>query len=156
MFFKFGDRSTSDSSELTAICFPLDLLGVKLSPTMFAITFGYSTSEKDFFFRDRHLLAEFEAADNRLKTEVLVIWKLQWQSETTAEMSPLGPSQGRLRNWNRTLRGEGFLAFYTLKACHSECISRISLLKRRPRMVLKCRSPTLAELASKSKSHVLN
>jgi len=65
MSFKPEDRSTSDSSELTANCFPLDLLGVKLGPTMFA----YSTSGNDFFFRDCRLLAEFEAADNRLKSE---------------------------------------------------------------------------------------
>jgi len=30
-------------------------------------------SENDFFFRDRRLLAEFEAADNRLKIEGLFI-----------------------------------------------------------------------------------
>jgi len=51
----------------------LDLLGVELDPTMFAVTSGYSTSEIDFFFRDCHLLAEFEAADNQLKIEDLFI-----------------------------------------------------------------------------------
>jgi len=40
---------------------------------MFAITSRYSTSEKNFFFQDHHLLAEFEAADNPLKTEGMVI-----------------------------------------------------------------------------------
>jgi len=51
----------------------LDLLGVKLSPTMFAVTYGYSASENDFFFQDRRLLAESEAIDNRLKTKGLFI-----------------------------------------------------------------------------------
>ena len=69
MSFKLGDRSTSDSFELTASCFHLDLLGVKLGPTMFAVTSGYSMLENDFFFLDRSLLAEFEAADSRLKIE---------------------------------------------------------------------------------------
>ena len=67
------DRSTSDSSELIASCFPLDLLRVELGPTMFAITSEYSMLENDFFFRGHHLLAEFEAADNWLKIEGLVI-----------------------------------------------------------------------------------
>jgi len=40
---------------------------------MFAVTSGYSTSENDFFFRDYHLLAESEAADNKVKTEGLFI-----------------------------------------------------------------------------------
>jgi len=40
---------------------------------MFAVTFGYSTSDKNFFFQDHRLLAELEAADNRLKTEGLDI-----------------------------------------------------------------------------------
>jgi len=51
----------------------LDLLGVKLGSTMFAVTSGYSTLENDFFFWDRCLLAEFEAANNWLKTERLFI-----------------------------------------------------------------------------------
>jgi len=40
---------------------------------MFAVTFGYSMSNNDFFFRDRRLLAKFEAADNQLKIKGLVI-----------------------------------------------------------------------------------
>ena len=47
----------------------MDLLGVELSATMFAVTSGYSTSENDFFFQNRRHLAEFEVADNWLKTE---------------------------------------------------------------------------------------
>ena len=73
MSFKPGDQSTSDSSDLTASCFPLDLLGVELGPTMFVVTSGYSTLENDFFFRDPRLLAEFEADDNRLKNKGLFI-----------------------------------------------------------------------------------
>jgi len=73
MSFKPEDRSTSDSSELTASCFPLNLLGVELGPTIFAVTFGYSTSENNFFFQDHRLLAEFEAANNQLKIKGLVI-----------------------------------------------------------------------------------
>ena len=65
--FKSGDRSTFDSSELTASYFPLELLGVEHGPTMFVVTFKYSTLENNFLFRDRRLLAELEAADNRLK-----------------------------------------------------------------------------------------
>ena len=71
--FKCGDRSTSDSSEQTTSCFLLDLLSVELGPTIFAVISGYSTSENDFFFRDRRLLAESEAVDNRLKTEGLLV-----------------------------------------------------------------------------------
>jgi len=64
----------SDSSELRASCFPFDLLGVALGPTMLEVISGYLTSENDFL-RDRHLLAEFEfeALDNWLKTYGLVI-----------------------------------------------------------------------------------
>jgi len=40
---------------------------------MFAVTYGYSMSENDFFFWDHHLLAEFEVTDNRLKIEGLLI-----------------------------------------------------------------------------------
>ena len=56
--------------------------------TMLEVTSGYSASENNFLW-DCLLLAkfEFEAFDNRLKTGGLVIWKLQWQSESTAEMS---------------------------------------------------------------------
>jgi len=71
--FKPGVRSTSDSFELTASCFSLDLLGVELGPTMFAVTSGYSMSENDLFFLDCRLLAESEAADNWLKIEGLFV-----------------------------------------------------------------------------------
>jgi len=57
----------------------LDLLGVELDPTMFAVTSGYLTSENDFFVFNRHLLADFETVDNRLKIEDLFVWKPQWQ-----------------------------------------------------------------------------
>jgi len=36
---------------------------------MFAVTSRYSMLKNDFFLRDRRLLAEFGAADNRLKTK---------------------------------------------------------------------------------------
>jgi len=60
--------------ESTASCFPLDLLGVVLGPTMLEVTSKYSASENDFL-RDRRLLAEleFKAIDNRLQTKGLVI-----------------------------------------------------------------------------------
>ena len=73
--FKSEKNSTSDSSELRASCFPFDLLGMALGPTMFEVTSGYSTSENNFFLRDHHLLNEFEfeVFDNQLKLDVLVI-----------------------------------------------------------------------------------
>ena len=63
----------SDSSELIASYFPLDLLGVEPGPTIFAVTSEYSTLENDFFFRDHHLLADSVAVDNRLKIESLLV-----------------------------------------------------------------------------------
>ena len=56
----------SDSSELTIGYFLLVLFDVVLGPTMFAVTSGYSVSEKVLFVRVRCLLAEREvgAADN--------------------------------------------------------------------------------------------
>ena len=60
--------------------FPLDLLGVVHGPTIFEVTSGYSTSEKDFFLRKRRLLAELETgvANSRLNTDGLVVWELQY------------------------------------------------------------------------------
>ena len=87
MSFKFGDRSTSDYSELTASYFPFYLLSLELGPTMFVVISRYSTSENDFCFKDRHLLTEFEADDKRPKIEGLFIGKPQWQSKSTVEMS---------------------------------------------------------------------
>ena len=79
----------SDSSELTIGCFPLVLFSVVHEPTMFAVTSGYSVSEKVLFLRERRLLAEREtgAADNQLNTDCMLACKLQWHSEGTAVMS---------------------------------------------------------------------
>ena len=63
--------SSSDSSELTASCFSLLLLGVVLRPTMFAVTSGYSVSEMVLFLWERHLLADREVQVNRLNTDCL-------------------------------------------------------------------------------------
>ena len=73
--FKPEERLVSDSSELRANCFPFDLLGVVLGPTMLDVTSRYSTSESDFFLREHRLLAELEAvtADNRWKADGLII-----------------------------------------------------------------------------------
>jgi len=51
------------------------LLGVVFEATMLEVTHRYSASENDFFLQDRRLLAEFEfeAFDNQLKTDGLVI-----------------------------------------------------------------------------------
>ena len=89
IYFKPEERLASDSSELKASCLSFDLLGAVLGPTMLKVTFGYLASENDFFWWDCHFLMEFEfeAFDNRLKTRGLVVWKLQWQSESTAEMN---------------------------------------------------------------------
>ena len=59
--------------------FPLHLLGVVLSPTMLEVTSGYSTLENVLFLQERRPLAELEssAADNRLKTNGLLIRELQ-------------------------------------------------------------------------------
>ena len=56
-------------------CFPLDLFGIVHGPTIFEVTSGYSTLEKDFFLRKQHLLAELEtgAADNRLNIDGLLV-----------------------------------------------------------------------------------
>ena len=51
----------SDLSELTIGCFPLVLLGVVLGPTIFAVTSGYSVSEKVLLVREWRLLADRES-----------------------------------------------------------------------------------------------
>jgi len=73
--FKHEEYSASDSSVLRVSCSSFDLLGVALGPTVFEVTSRYSTLENNFFLRDRRLLAEFEfeAFDNWLKTDSLVI-----------------------------------------------------------------------------------
>ena len=70
--------SVSDSSELTIGCFSLVVFGVVLRPTMFAVTSGYSMSEKVLFVRQRRLLVEQEVgvADNRLNTDCLFTCEL--------------------------------------------------------------------------------
>ena len=75
MSFKSGYRSASDSSELTANFFPLDLLGMNPDPTIFEVTSGYSSLENNFFLWERRLLDESEAkiADNQLKTDGLLV-----------------------------------------------------------------------------------
>ena len=91
--------------------FPFDLLGVVLGPTMLEVTSEYSVSENNFFLRDRRLLEEFdfETFGNEQKTDDLVIWKLQWQSESGTEerfdehssfslSSPSDLLQGYLKN----------------------------------------------------------
>ena len=74
----------SNSSELTIGCFLLVLLGVVHEPTIFAVTLGYSISEKVLFVWERHLLAERETDvdGNRLNTNYL-----QWHSENTVVIS---------------------------------------------------------------------
>ena len=67
----------SDSSELTAGCFLLLLLGVVLGPTMFAVTSGYSVSEKVLFLWKRRFLADREVEVNRLNTDYLLTCELQ-------------------------------------------------------------------------------
>jgi len=56
---------------------------------MFAVTSGYSVSEKVLLMREGRLLAEREIDedDNRLNTDCLLICELQWHSESTAMMS---------------------------------------------------------------------
>ena len=87
--FKPEEGSLSDSSELTAGCFPLDLLGMVLKPTMFEVISGYSTSEKVLFMRERCLLVELEVGgtDSLLNTDGLLVRELQWHSESTIMMS---------------------------------------------------------------------
>ena len=83
--------SMSDLSEQTIGCFPLVLLGVVLGPIKFAVTSGYSTSEKVLLMRERCLLADQEndVDDNRLNTDCSLTCVLQWHSESTAMMSRL-------------------------------------------------------------------
>ena len=64
--------SVSESSELTAGCFPLLLLSVVLGPAMFAVTSGYSMSEKVPLLWERRLLADREVEVNRLNTDWLL------------------------------------------------------------------------------------
>ena len=71
----------SDSSELTAGCFPLLLLA------MFAVTSGYSMSEKASLLWKRHLLADQEVEANRLNTDYLLACELQRHSESITVMS---------------------------------------------------------------------
>ena len=73
--FKPEKGSLSDSLEQTTDCFPLDLLGVMHRPIMFEVTSRYSTSENNFFLRERCLLAELEtgAADSQLKIDGLLV-----------------------------------------------------------------------------------
>ena len=78
--------SSSDSSELTAGCFPLLLLGVVLGPVMFAVTSGYSVSEKVLFLWERRLLADREVDFNRLNTDCFITCELQRHSESIAVM----------------------------------------------------------------------
>ena len=56
---------------------------------MFAVTSGYSASEKVLLVRERRLLAEREidVDDNRLNIDYLLICELQWHSESTTVMS---------------------------------------------------------------------
>ena len=71
----------SNSSELTAGCFPLLLL------VMFAVISGYSVSEKVLLLWERYLLADREVGVNRLNTDCLLVCKLQRHSESIAMMS---------------------------------------------------------------------
>ena len=61
--------SVSDSSELTVGYFFLLLLGIVLRPAMFAVTSGYSVSEKVPLLWERRLLAGREVEVNRLNTD---------------------------------------------------------------------------------------
>ena len=76
----------SNSLELTVGCFLL-LLGVELGPTMFAVTSGYSVSEKVLFMWERRLLADREFDVNCLNTNCLLTSELQQHSESIAMMS---------------------------------------------------------------------
>ena len=81
--------SVSDSSELTISYFLLLLLGIVLGPNMFAVTSEYSVSEKVSLARERRLLVdrETDTDDNRLSTDCLLVYELQWNSESIALMS---------------------------------------------------------------------
>ena len=67
----------SDSSELIIGYFSLLLLGVVLGSAMFAVTLGYSVSEKVLFVQERRLLADREVNVNRLDTDCLLTCELQ-------------------------------------------------------------------------------
>jgi len=72
--------SVSDSLELTTSSFLLLLLA------MFAVTLGYSMSEKAPFLWERRLLADREVEVNSLNTDCLLICELQQHSESIAVM----------------------------------------------------------------------
>jgi len=57
---------------------PLSPFGILIGPIMFAVTSGYSASEKILLMRERCLLAEWEtgAADNLLNTDCLLTCEL--------------------------------------------------------------------------------
>jgi len=57
--------------------------------TMFAVTSGYSVSEKVLLARERHLLVDLEidVDDNRLRTDCLLACELQWHLESIVVMS---------------------------------------------------------------------
>ena len=79
--------SSSDSSEFTTSCFLLLLLGELLGPAIFAVTSGYSVSEKVLFLWERCFLADREVEVNRLNTDCLLTCKLQRHSENIVVMS---------------------------------------------------------------------
>jgi len=56
---------------------------------MFAVTSGYSASEKVLLVREQRLLAdrETDVDDNRLNTDCLLTCELQWHSVSTAVIS---------------------------------------------------------------------
>jgi len=54
---------------------------------MFAVTSGYSVSEKVLFLWERRLLADREVEVNRLNTDCLLTCELQRYSESIAVMS---------------------------------------------------------------------
>ena len=56
--------------------FPLLLLDVMLGPTIFAVTLGYSISEKALFVREQHLLTDWEVDVNRLNTDCFLTCEL--------------------------------------------------------------------------------
>ena len=68
-------------------CFPLVLFGVVLGPTMFAVTLGYSVSEKVLLLWDRRLLADRKVEVNRPNTNCLLACELQPHSESIAVIS---------------------------------------------------------------------
>jgi len=56
---------------------------------MFAVTLGYSASEKIFLVREQRLLTERDTGvdNNQLNTDYLLACELQWHSESVAVMS---------------------------------------------------------------------